>query len=57
MWATSRSGGAVGRGGRAGMVSGGGVRLLRRAVGKMFKGKKIEKGIAFPTCVSVNRLA
>ena len=26
-----------------------------RAVGKMFKGKNIEKGVAFPTCVSVNK--
>ena len=42
---------------RAGLVSGGGGGRLRRAVGKMFKGKKIEKGIAFPTCVSVNRWA
>ena len=27
----------------------------RRAIGKVFKGKAIEKGVAFPTCVSVNR--
>jgi hypothetical protein len=29
----------------------------RRAVGKEFKGKDIEKGIAVPTCVSVNKCA
>jgi hypothetical protein len=28
-----------------------------RAIGKVFKGKAIEKGVAFPTCVSVNRYA
>ncbi len=28
---------------------------MRRAVGKVFKGKNIEKGVAFPTCVSVNK--
>lgn len=29
--------------------------VLCRATQKVFKGKKIEKGVAFPTCVSVNR--
>lgn len=28
-----------------------------RAVAKVFKGKTIEKGVAFPTCVSVNKCA
>ena len=27
----------------------------RRAVSKVFKGKSIEKGVAFPTCISVNK--
>ena len=31
------------------------VHCLCRAVAKVFKGKTIEKGVAFPTCVSVNR--
>merc|ERR1719409_555968 len=34
--------------------------LLEEATGKLYnkkeKGKKIEKGIAFPTCISVNEL-
>lgn len=30
--------------------------LIEESVAKMFKGKKIEKGIAFPTCVSVNNV-
>ena len=29
---------------------------LCRAVAKVFKGKTIEKGVAFPTCVSVNNV-
>jgi methionine aminopeptidase len=28
-----------------------------RECGNIFKGKQIEKGIAFPTCVSINRCA
>ena len=28
---------------------------VRRGVGKEFKGKDIEKGIAVPTCISVNK--
>ena len=31
------------------------ITCLCRAVSKVFKGKTIEKGVAFPTCVSVNR--
>ena len=26
-----------------------------RAAAKNFKGKKLEKGVAFPTCISVNK--
>ena len=33
------------------------VHAVCRAVAKVFKGKTIEKGIAFPTCVSVNKCA
>jgi methionine aminopeptidase len=29
--------------------------LIESLVSKMYKGKKAEKGIAFPTCVSVNQ--
>lgn len=31
------------------------ARLRRRETGSIFKGKDIEKGVAFPTCVSINR--
>jgi methionine aminopeptidase len=30
--------------------------LLRRECAKSFKGKQIEKGVAFPTCVSPNSI-
>ncbi len=28
--------------------------VIEAATGKLFKTKKIEKGVAFPTCISVN---
>ena len=31
------------------------VLLLHRAMAKVFKGKDVEKGVAFPTCVSINK--
>jgi methionine aminopeptidase len=31
------------------------IDALCREVAAIFKGKKLEKGVAFPTCVSVNQ--
>ena len=27
---------------------------INKALGKVYKGKKMEKGLAFPTCISIN---
>lgn len=31
-----------------------GDKLITEKLAKVYKGKKVEKGIAFPTCVSIN---
>lgn len=31
------------------------MHMRRRAVAKEFKGKEIEKGIAVPTCIAINK--